>query len=76
MDIAVGLGAILIRLADGSVKAWGSVTYLDERVGEVLDALSATGLESDTLVVFTADHGELLGERRRRTVIGGAIAKN
>jgi len=42
---------------------YASVSYLDERVGEVLDALGATGLDRDTLVVFTADHGELLGER-------------
>jgi choline-sulfatase len=42
---------------------YAAVSYLDERVGEVLDALSATGLAADTLVVFTADHGELLGER-------------
>ena len=42
---------------------YAAVSYLDERVGEVLDALSATGLARDTLVVFTADHGELLGER-------------
>jgi choline-sulfatase len=42
---------------------YAAVSYLDERVGEVLDALSATGLDRDTLVVFTADHGELLGER-------------
>ncbi|MDX6628600.1 MAG: choline-sulfatase [Gaiellales bacterium] len=42
---------------------YASVSYLDERVGELLDALGATGLDRDTLVVFTADHGELLGER-------------
>jgi choline-sulfatase len=42
---------------------YAALSYLDERVGEVLDALSATGLERDTIVVFTADHGELLGER-------------
>jgi choline-sulfatase len=42
---------------------YAAVSYLDERVGEVLDALTATGLERDTLVVFTADHGELLGEQ-------------
>jgi choline-sulfatase len=42
---------------------YAAVSYLDERVGEVLDALGATGLDRDTLVVFTADHGELLGER-------------
>jgi choline-sulfatase len=42
---------------------YAAVSYLDERVGEVLDALSATGLDGDTVVVFTSDHGELLGER-------------
>jgi choline-sulfatase len=42
---------------------YASLSYLDERVGEVLDALSATGLDRETVVVFTADHGELLGER-------------
>ena len=42
---------------------YAAISYLDERVGEVLDALEATGLAGNTLVVFTADHGELLGER-------------
>ncbi|MDX6599279.1 MAG: choline-sulfatase [Gaiellales bacterium] len=42
---------------------YAAISYLDERVGEVLDALSATGLDRETVVVFTADHGELLGER-------------
>ncbi len=36
---------------------------MDERVGEVLDALSRTGLRDDTVVAFTADHGEMGGER-------------
>jgi choline-sulfatase len=42
---------------------YAAVSYLDERIGEVLAALRATGLDENTLVVFTADHGELLGER-------------
>ena len=42
---------------------YAAISYLDERVGEVLDALSATGLDRDTIVIFTSDHGELLGER-------------
>jgi choline-sulfatase len=39
-----------------------AVSYADERIGEVLAALSESGLAGDTAVVFTADHGELLGE--------------
>ena len=31
---------------------------VDEQIGVVLDALSAAGLENNTLVVFTSDHGE------------------
>ena len=42
---------------------YAAISYLDERVGELLDALAAAGLDDSTLVVFTADHGELLGER-------------
>jgi choline-sulfatase len=39
-----------------------AVSYADERIGEVLVALENCGLAGDTIVVFTADHGELLGE--------------
>jgi choline-sulfatase len=42
---------------------YAAISYVDERIGEVLAALSAAGLADDTIVVFTADHGELLGER-------------
>jgi choline-sulfatase len=42
---------------------FAAIGYLDERVGEVLEALRDAGLADDTIVVFTADHGEMLGER-------------
>jgi len=42
---------------------YAAISYVDERIGAVLDALAATGLRDDTIVVFTADHGEMLGER-------------
>lgn len=38
------------------------VSFLDEQVGRVLDALDASGQADDTVVVLTADHGFLLGE--------------
>lgn len=40
----------------------GLVTLLDEHVGEILETLRALGLEENTIVVFTADHGDLFGD--------------
>src|SRR5206468_194009 len=42
---------------------YGMVSYVDRKLGELLDVLDQTGLLNDTVVVFTADHGEMLGER-------------
>ena len=38
------------------------IRYLDRKVGEVLEFLKTTGLEENTLVIITADHGEHFGE--------------
>lgn len=40
------------------------VSELDHWIGRLLDTLDRTGLASSTLLVFTADHGELMGEHR------------
>ncbi|MEM7131643.1 MAG: sulfatase-like hydrolase/transferase [Chloroflexota bacterium] len=41
------------------------VTEVDYYVGQILDRLEETGLAEDTIVVFTSDHGEWLGEHLR-----------
>lgn len=41
------------------------VRWLDDQVGAVLDALAASGLAENTIVVVEADHGVSLGERGR-----------
>lgn len=38
------------------------MTYLDDKIGRLLAALEETGQARDTIVVYTADHGEMLGE--------------
>lgn len=43
---------------------YAMVSLVDAEVGRILDALEAEGLADDTLVVFTSDHGELLGDHR------------
>ena len=36
--------------------------FLDDGIGGVLDALEETGLRDETIIVFTADHGDFNGE--------------
>ena len=43
---------------------YGLVTYIDRKVGELLAELDNCGLAEDTIVMFTSDHGDMLGERR------------
>jgi arylsulfatase A-like enzyme len=41
----------------------GGVTVSDQYIGRLLDTLDRLGLDDDTLIVVTSDHGEDLGER-------------
>lgn len=41
---------------------YASISFLDSQLGKILDALEVAGLERDTIVVFTSDHGFHLGE--------------
>jgi choline-sulfatase len=42
---------------------YGMVSFLDDNIGRVLNALDETGLDKETLVVYTSDHGDNLGAR-------------
>ena len=44
---------------------YAMITELDHYAGEILSALEATGKGKDTIVVFTSDHGEWLGDHLR-----------
>ena len=41
---------------------WAMVDLIDVQVGRMLEALERTGQLEDTIVIFTADHGEMLGD--------------
>ena len=50
-------------LAKTIKKAYYATTsFVDAQVGRVLDKLKETGLDKNTIVVFTSDHGYHLGE--------------
>jgi choline-sulfatase len=49
------------RLAVASY--FGLITFLDENIGRVIDALTRSGQASDTRVIYASDHGDNLGSR-------------
>jgi arylsulfatase A-like enzyme len=42
----------------------GMIAMIDDAVGRVLSALAARGLADDTIVIFTTDHGDFLGDHQ------------
>ncbi|MGP6086788.1 choline-sulfatase [Antarctobacter jejuensis] len=61
-------GMLGIQFSDTDVRRairayYGSISFIDSLVARVLDALRATGAEKNTVILFTSDHGEMLGER-------------
>jgi len=42
---------------------YGMISYIDAQLGRILAALEALGRRDDTVIVATADHGDMLGER-------------
>lgn len=46
------------------VKAayWAMVDLIDHQVGRILDVLKKNGQLNNTLIIFTSDHGEMLGD--------------
>lgn len=64
----VAQGSHLFDLNEERTRAsrrayYAMMSYIDDRVGELLEALKATGLDENTVIIFTSDHGEMLGER-------------
>lgn len=46
---------------------YASIECIDDQIGLILDALEARGQLDDTYIIFTSDHGEMLGDHGRYT---------
>lgn len=42
---------------------YGAVSYVDDCVGKLLDVLRRCRLDDNTIIIFSGDHGDMLGER-------------
>jgi len=63
-----GIEASTVALTDEEVKRarrayLANVSYFDSKVGEVVKTLEEIGELDNTIVMVTADHGDMLGER-------------
>lgn len=41
---------------------YGAISYVDDQLGRLLDAVQTAGLTEDTVIGYTSDHGEMLGK--------------
>ncbi len=49
------------QLAYMTANYYGMISQIDHQVGRLLEAVNALGCRDNTLVIYTTDHGELLG---------------
>ena len=50
------------QLRDMTANYYGMISLIDHQVGRIFDALDAMGQGENTIVIFTSDHGDLLGD--------------
>ena len=65
-DVVKRLRAVWQDLTDADWRKvtacyWAVISFLDHEVGCILATLAETDLEQNTIVVFTADHGDMMG---------------
>lgn len=42
---------------------FANISYIDEKIGEILEALQTTRQAENTIILFVSDHGDMLGEK-------------
>ena len=55
---------------------YGMISFIDELFGQVIKALNDSGFQDNTVVMFSSDHGDMIGERGmwfKKTLFNPAI---
>lgn len=57
---------VTTNIADDNVRYYfANITGVDKQIGRVISALEAKGLIENTIIVFTSDHGDLMGSHNK-----------
>lgn len=51
------------RIRQARAGYYGLVSFLDDNIGKILSALDGSGATRSTFIVYTSDHGEMLGNK-------------
>jgi len=41
---------------------YGAITFIDDQIGRIIDALKEKGIYENSLILFISDHGDMLGD--------------
>lgn len=52
-----------VRVRRAITAYFGMVTFLDQNIGRILNAIGESGVADNTRVIYTSDHGDNLGNR-------------
>jgi arylsulfatase len=55
-----GMDDNLVRVMKAAY--YSSISFIDYNLGRLFDHMKTSGIYDDTLIIFTADHGEMLGD--------------
>ncbi len=51
-----------VQIKKARAMYYGMITYIDGEIAKILNKLDLLGLRDNTIILYTADHGELAGE--------------
>jgi choline-sulfatase len=68
LRVRAGIQADTVGFTEAQARAarrgyYANTSYVDDWLGRLLDTLVETGLADSTVVIFTSDHGDMLGDR-------------
>ena len=58
----VGFAATEREAKEVLALTYGMITMIDDVIGRILDRLKVLGLDENTVVIFTSDHGDFMGD--------------
>ena len=59
-----GMIASADAVRDIEARYWGKITLVDEMIGRIRKKLDSLGQADNTVIVFTSDHGEMMGSHK------------